>query len=45
MKSVNLQTFLSVTYISFYSLTSRTRDDTVELISTENLLLWCSFVF
>ena len=34
---------LRVIYTSFYSLTSRTRNDTVELIVRKNLLLWWSF--
>ena len=40
MMSVNI---LRVIYISFYSLTSRTRNNTVELIVKKNLLLWCFF--
>ena len=34
---------LRVIYISFYSLTSRTCNDTVELIVRKYLLLWWSF--
>ena len=41
MMSVNI---LRVIYISFYSLTSRTRNNTVEQIVKKNLLLWCFFV-
>ena len=37
--------FLSVIFISFYLLTSRTRDDTVELIDSEkkfsSMVLFC----
>ena len=40
MKFVNI---LRVIYISFYSLTSRTRNKTVELIVRKYLLLWWSF--
>ena len=34
---------MSILYISFYSLTSRTRIHTVELFVRKNLLLWWSF--
>ena len=34
---------LHVIYIYFYSLTSRTHNDTVKQIVTKNLLLWWSF--
>ena len=34
---------LHVIYISFYLLTSKTRNDTAELIGRKNLLLWWSF--
>ena len=40
MKSVSI---LSVSYISLYSLTYRTRNNTVELIVRKNLLLRLSF--
>ena len=43
LASLTTSHILSVIYISFYSLTSRTRINAVELIIRKYLLLWWSF--